>query len=135
MAGNPDFINSWSEAARLRNSFNNGYVYVSRDQRLSNFKKFSKALKPEDYHRAAKDMWEGFKPRYRTQANKSMAKTLDKIHKNLATLSETDIAPPAEFSPTTFDQTDFGAAGGVLARDIYSKDKIHRVLYLSLIHI
>ena len=60
-----------------------------------------------------------------------MAKTLDKIHKNLATLSETDIAPPAEFSPTTFDQTDFGAAGGIFARDVYSKDKIHRLLYAN----
>jgi len=76
-------------------------------------------------------MWEDFKPRYRTQSNKSMAKTLDKIHKNLATLSETDIAPPAELSQDTFDQTDFGVAGGVLARDIYSKDKIHRVLYAN----
>ena len=130
-AKNSDFISAWSEASRLRNSFNNGYVYVSREQKLSNFITFSERLKAEDYHQAVKDMWGDFKPRYRTQSNKSMADTLEKIHTNLAELSESEITPPVDLSPNILDEIDLGVTGSVTTRDIYSRDKIHRLLFAN----
>lgn len=126
----PEFINAWSEASRLRSSFSNRKVYRSPAQQLSHFHSFSKTLSLKDYHATAKSLWSDFNPRYWTQSGKSMNETLEKIEVELANISETDISRPIEFEADVFKDIDFGY-GSIINRDVSPKEKVDRLLFAN----
>lgn len=126
----PEFINAWSEANRLRTHYNSGSVYLNPAQKLVQFQLFSEALSLQDYHEVAKTLWSDFNPRYWTQSSKGMEDTLIKIHANLEKVAEAEISKPVDFTPDVFKNTNFGQ-GRVVSRDIYSKDNIDRLLFAN----
>lgn len=99
---NPNHINAWAEASRLRNSFNSGKVYLNPAQKLTNFQSFSKTLSLQDYHDAAKSLWTNFNPRYWFQSSKTTDATIEKVEKNLQGLLQNDISEPLGFEPDVF---------------------------------
>jgi len=125
---NPSFISVQSEATRLRESYIEGKVYNSFIQQSSFMKVDSEALSTKDYHEAAKRMWADFNPRYWTQSKSSMKRTVEQVQKNFEELSKFNISEPKLISPKTLKNENFNK-GRILSQNIFSKGKIHRLLY------
>jgi zinc protease len=125
----PETIKAWSEASQLRVSYSVGDVYTNAAQKLTQFETFSRDLTAHDYHMAAQEMWDDFNPRYwTTSRSDNMKQRLAKAREAIDDMATTDIAKPvdkiAEFS------LDNGLTEGrVKSRDIFTKNKIHRLLF------
>lgn len=129
LAEKPALINAVAEASRLRQTYNSGQVYNSHSQKLETFKALSKTISADNYHQAARDMWEDFEPRYWTQSATSMSETVRKVKAIREKISQSEITPPKSLNLEEFQNVDVLEKGTVLARDIFSDQEIHRLLF------
>lgn len=128
-AERPDFIDAWREASHLRDSFNEGRVYLSSVQNLGLFAQFLEQLSLDDYNQAARTTWDGFKPRYWTQSNELFKVPLEEVVAVSEGISDQNIDRPAANKLAAFEPSSSLQKGQVQSRDRVSSGKVHRLLF------